>query len=129
MIFVIIAGRMTDMAMLTLFSHSFSFSRPHNRPKGVMTSFRAMTESTKGLTDVVKATSKDRYMSYLPVSHGMERWVGEVSRRSCHDFQSSHFFPSFLTVALSFSRLSIKVHSVLYRIATLLCRLVGNIRG
>lgn len=47
------------------------------KPKGVMTSFRAMTISTKGMCKLLEVTAKDRYLSYLPVSHGMERWLGE----------------------------------------------------
>jgi len=43
-----------------------------------MTSFRAMTISTHGIIKVVKMTDRDRYLSYLPVAHGMERWLGEV---------------------------------------------------
>jgi long-subunit acyl-CoA synthetase (AMP-forming) len=43
-----------------------------------MTSFGAMTDATKGITKSVKVTHKDRYLSYLPVAHGMERWLGEV---------------------------------------------------
>jgi long-chain acyl-CoA synthetase len=46
-------------------------------PKGVMTSFRAMTECTVGVCKVLKVTEKDRYLSYLPVAHGMDRWLGE----------------------------------------------------
>lgn len=42
-----------------------------------MTSFRAMTISTIGICKLLNATAKDRYLSYLPVSHGMERWLGE----------------------------------------------------
>ena len=47
------------------------------KPKGVMTSFKAMTLTTKGICKKLKVTSNDRYLSYLPVSHGMERWIGE----------------------------------------------------
>lgn len=47
------------------------------KPKGVMTSFRAITLSSIGMTALLKVTEKDRYLSYLPVSHGMERWLGE----------------------------------------------------
>jgi len=47
------------------------------KPKGVMTSFRAMTVSTMGMVKLLEVTSEDRYLSYLPVSHGMERWIGE----------------------------------------------------
>lgn len=46
-------------------------------PKGVMTGFGAMTDATKGITKAIKVTDKDRYLSYLPVAHGMERWLGE----------------------------------------------------
>ena len=42
-----------------------------------MTSFKAMTTSTKGITGLLEVTDKDRYLSYLPISHGMERWCGE----------------------------------------------------
>jgi hypothetical protein len=51
-----------------------------DRPKGVMTSFRAMTECTQGVCELLKVTENDRYLSYLPVAHGMERWLGEVRR-------------------------------------------------
>jgi len=47
------------------------------KPKGVMTSFSAMTISTIGMSKLLEVTDKDRYLSYLPVSHGMERWIGE----------------------------------------------------
>jgi long-chain acyl-CoA synthetase len=46
-------------------------------PKGVMTSFKAMVDTTKGLLKVIRVTVKDRYLSYLPMAHGMERWCGE----------------------------------------------------
>jgi hypothetical protein len=49
------------------------------RPKGVMTSFAAMTDATVGISGLINITDKDRYLSYLPVAHGMERWLGEVS--------------------------------------------------
>jgi long-chain acyl-CoA synthetase len=44
-----------------------------------MTSFKAMRDTTIGLVRVLGATEKDRYLSYLPMAHGMERWCGE-----CH---------------------------------------------
>ena len=37
-------------------------------PKGVMLSFKNMTTPTFGLINTVKATDKDRYLSYLPIS-------------------------------------------------------------
>eukprot|EP01083_Nonionella_stella_P077134 210439_1 len=57
-------------------------------PKGVMLSFKNMTDPTFGLIRLLNITENDRYLSYLPVSHGMERWVGE-----CAPFVSgSHVF-------------------------------------
>ena len=44
-----------------------------------MTSFGSMLAATKGIVKLIKVTDKDRYLSYLPVAHGMERWLGEVS--------------------------------------------------
>jgi long-chain acyl-CoA synthetase len=46
-------------------------------PKGVMLSFKNITAPTFGLIGYTHVTENDRYLSYLPVSHGMERWVGE----------------------------------------------------
>ena len=36
-----------------------------------------MTQTTKGICKALELTDQDRYMSYLPISHGMERWLGE----------------------------------------------------
>jgi len=48
------------------------------KPKGVMTSYKAMLAATEGFVrDGYKITQKDRYLSYLPIAHGMERWMGE----------------------------------------------------
>lgn len=47
------------------------------KPKGVMTSFAAMVDTTKGISKILNITPNDRYLSYLPVAHGMERWLGE----------------------------------------------------
>jgi len=46
-------------------------------PKGVMLSFSNLTVPTFGLIETTHAVSTDRYLSYLPISHGMERWLGE----------------------------------------------------
>eukprot|EP00571_Detonula_confervacea_P014066 CAMPEP_0172309630 /NCGR_PEP_ID=MMETSP1058-20130122/10270_1 /TAXON_ID=83371 /ORGANISM="Detonula confervacea, Strain CCMP 353" /LENGTH=565 /DNA_ID=CAMNT_0013022289 /DNA_START=94 /DNA_END=1791 /DNA_ORIENTATION=+ len=46
-------------------------------PKGVMLSFKNMTEPTFGLIHSTQCNETDRYLSYLPISHGMERWIGE----------------------------------------------------
>jgi long-chain acyl-CoA synthetase len=43
-----------------------------------MTSFGGMLAPTKGIVNAIHITDKDRYLSYLPVAHGMERWLGEV---------------------------------------------------
>ena len=42
-----------------------------------MLNFNNMTIPTHGIIKTVKVTSQDRYLSYLPISHGMERWLGE----------------------------------------------------
>jgi len=46
------------------------------KPKGVMISFQAMRDATKGICKELSVSQKDRYLSYLPCAHGMERWVG-----------------------------------------------------
>ncbi|KAL7528970.1 hypothetical protein ACHAXR_004809 [Thalassiosira sp. AJA248-18] len=46
-------------------------------PKGVMLSYANITDPTFGLIATTHCSSNDRYLSYLPVSHGMERWIGE----------------------------------------------------
>ena len=47
------------------------------RPKGVMHSFRNMFACTSGLANAINLLEGDRYLSYLPMAHGMERWLGE----------------------------------------------------
>ena len=42
-----------------------------------MLSFDNLTAPTFGLIEQIHVNVSDRYLSYLPVSHGMERWVGE----------------------------------------------------
>mmetsp|Transcript_21941 Transcript_21941/g.51870 ORF Transcript_21941/g.51870 Transcript_21941/m.51870 type:complete len:584 (-) Transcript_21941:1187-2938(-) len=50
------------------------------RPKGVMHNFKTMYVTTVGINKTnLHATSKDRYLSYLPLAHGMERWLGECA--------------------------------------------------
>jgi long-chain acyl-CoA synthetase len=46
-------------------------------PKGVMHNFHALLVTTEGITKRITAGPKDRYVSYLPLAHGMERWLGE----------------------------------------------------
>lgn len=42
-----------------------------------MTSFHAMTCATKGIVELHNLTEFDRYFSYYPISHSIERWLGE----------------------------------------------------
>ncbi|EJK62881.1 hypothetical protein THAOC_16491 [Thalassiosira oceanica] len=51
-------------------------------PKGVMVSFKAMTDTVFGLIELTKVSTADRYLSYLPISHGMERttFVADLNR-------------------------------------------------
>jgi long-chain acyl-CoA synthetase len=42
-----------------------------------MHDFNTMYVTTVGICKQLNATSKDRYLSYLPLAHGMERWLGE----------------------------------------------------
>jgi len=60
----------------------------HFRPKGVMIDFGSLTSNTFGLNSLIRITQKDRYLSYLPISHTMERWVGECIPfvSGCHVF-------------------------------------------
>eukprot|EP00986_Skeletonema_menzelii_P015037 scaffold10901_cov135-Skeletonema_menzelii.AAC.1 len=58
------------------------------RPKGVMLDFNSLTCTTFGFNELIQITQKDRYLSYLPISHGMERWIGECIPfvTGCHVF-------------------------------------------
>jgi len=47
------------------------------RPKGVMSAFGPMLAATIGIVRVIGSTSDDRYLSYLPIAHAMERWLAE----------------------------------------------------
>lgn len=49
------------------------------KPKGVMHDFETMLAATKIVTEELSANSSDRYLSYLPLAHGMERWLGECT--------------------------------------------------
>ena len=46
-------------------------------PKGAMLSFGSMVRCSEALVGMLKFRSDDRYLSYLPVAHSMERWLGE----------------------------------------------------
>jgi len=45
-------------------------------PKGVLHSFRTITEPSLGIIGMHKLTNKDRYLSYLPIAHVMDRFLG-----------------------------------------------------
>jgi len=47
------------------------------KPKGVMHNFATMLACVEGIRKVIGAHENDRYLSYLPLAHGMERWLGE----------------------------------------------------
>lgn len=49
------------------------------QPKGVMHDFKTCYAATSGLCKQIKVTPKDRYLSYLPLAHGMERWLGQFA--------------------------------------------------
>ena len=53
-----------------------------------MIDFGSLTNNTFGLNSLLRITHKDRYLSYLPISHTMERWVGECIPflTGCHVF-------------------------------------------
>ncbi|MFT5684952.1 MAG: long-chain acyl-CoA synthetase [Myxococcota bacterium] len=49
------------------------------QPKGVLHSFRTISVTTKGLVGVLNGTKDDRMLSYLPLAHGMDRWLSECN--------------------------------------------------
>jgi long-subunit acyl-CoA synthetase (AMP-forming) len=53
------------------------------QPKGVLHNFRTISVTTKGLVKVLSATSADRSLSYLPLAHGMDRWLSECTSLYC----------------------------------------------
>ncbi|WP_339803729.1 AMP-binding protein [uncultured Marinobacter sp.] len=48
------------------------------RPKGVMLSFANLAFAATGAADRLEITTNDRYLSYLPLAHVFERYVGEL---------------------------------------------------
>ena len=48
------------------------------KPKGVMLTFEAMALAAKGITEALSIHEKDRMLSYLPLSHVMERFIVEM---------------------------------------------------
>jgi long-chain acyl-CoA synthetase len=53
------------------------------QPKGVLHSFRTISAPTHGLIRTLSIDSRDRYLSYLPLAHTMERWLGECVPMCC----------------------------------------------
>lgn len=49
------------------------------RPKGVMLSFANLAYAATGAADRLEVTHEDRYLSYLPLAHVFERYVGELT--------------------------------------------------
>ena len=47
------------------------------QPKGVLHSFETITRPTMGLIKVIGTHKDDRALSYLPLAHGMDRWLSE----------------------------------------------------
>jgi long-chain acyl-CoA synthetase len=44
-------------------------------PKGVLHSFRTITATTVGISTLLEFSPEDRILSYLPLAHGMDRWL------------------------------------------------------
>ena len=59
-------------------------------PKGGMHDFGTTLTCSNGIMKVIDATAEDRYLSYLPLAHGMEHWLGEclILRTSLHVYYS-----------------------------------------
>lgn len=47
------------------------------QPKGVVHSWRTISVPTRGLTKMLQLSREDRSLSYLPLAHGMDRWLSE----------------------------------------------------
>jgi long-subunit acyl-CoA synthetase (AMP-forming) len=47
-------------------------------PKGAMLAFSRMTNSATKLIEMLGVHRGDRYLSYLPLAHVFERWIGET---------------------------------------------------
>jgi long-chain acyl-CoA synthetase len=55
----------------------FYTSGTTGRPKGVIHSFASATASANGIARSLDAGPSDRYLSYLPLAHVFDRWLGE----------------------------------------------------
>lgn len=47
------------------------------RPKGVVHSFSSISAPSHGIVKLLGIRPDDRYLSYLPMAHGMDRWLSE----------------------------------------------------
>jgi long-chain acyl-CoA synthetase len=56
----------------------FYTSGTTGRPKGVVHTFRTMSIPTLGMIALFGVRETERYLSYLPLAHVMERWLGEL---------------------------------------------------
>ncbi len=67
------------------------------QPKGVLHNFRTITEPTLGLVEMLQITKEDRALSYLPLAHGMDRWLSEcLSLHSGHTIYFAESLPTFV---------------------------------
>ena len=57
-------------------------------PKGVLHSFATISGPTKGINELLKFTPEDRILSYLPLAHGMDRWLSFC----CTMYAGTHVF-------------------------------------
>ena len=47
------------------------------QPKGVVHTFESLTAPSKGIINLHNITNEDRYLSYLPIAHVMDRFIAE----------------------------------------------------
>jgi len=57
-------------------------------PKGVLHSFATISGPTVGISTLLEFCPEDRYLSYLPLAHGMDRWLAFV----CCNYAGVHVY-------------------------------------
>ncbi|MCO4773313.1 MAG: AMP-binding protein [Deltaproteobacteria bacterium] len=68
------------------------------QPKGVLHSFRTISAPTLGLVKMLSITKQDRALSYLPLAHGMDRWLSEcLSLYSGHTIYFAESLATFVS--------------------------------